>query len=178
MAEKTTIARPYAQALFEVARGKGELAATSKALGIAAIAAADPGFQALIGNPAIDRNRLGALLLDLCGAEAKPEFGNFINLLAANDRLRVLPEIAEQFETLRADEERTIEAEVISAAPLDDGQRNALAASLKQRLGREVSLRCAVDEGLIGGAVIRAGDLVIDGSITGQLSKLALTLSR
>ena len=90
----------------------------------------------------------------------------------------MLPEIAQGFEQLRADAERTLEATVVSASPLDDNERAALAQALKRRLDREVTLQCETDPRLIGGAVIRAGDLVIDGSVRGKLERLSLALAR
>lgn len=178
MAEKTTIARPYAQAMFESAKEKGDMAKVAEALQIAAVAVSDPALAAMIGNPEVADEKIVALLTDLCGDRASNEVGNFFKLLAEYDRLVILPEIADLFESYRAEEESTVEAEVISAAALSEAQKTDIAKGLKKRLGREVTLQCKVDESLIGGAIIRAGDLVIDGSITSQLNKLGQALSR
>ncbi|ALP54268.1 ATP synthase F0F1 subunit delta [Candidatus Tenderia electrophaga] len=178
MAEKTTIARPYAQAMFESAKEKGNMDQVAEALQIAAAAVSDPALAAMIGNPDVADDKIIALLIDLCGDRASTEVGNFFKLLAEYDRLAVLPEISALFERYRAEEERTIEAEVISASELNDAQKTDIASGLKKRLGRDVTLACRVDESLIGGAIIRAGDLVIDGSITSQLTKLGHALSR
>jgi len=102
----------------------------------------------------------------------------FLRVVADNGRLALLPEIAQLYAAQRAEAERKVQAEVVSAFPLDDAQRQALVEALKRRLGREVSLDVRVDESLIGGAIVRAGDLVIDGSVTGQLERLAHTLMR
>lgn len=178
MAEKTTIARPYAQAMFESAKEKGQMAKVSEALQISAAAVSDPALASMIGNPDVADDKIIALLIDLCGDRASKEVGNFIKLLAEFDRLTVLPEIADLFESYRAEEESTVEANVVSATELSDAQKTKIANSLKKRLGREVTLQCSVDASLVGGAIIRAGDLVIDGSITSQLNKLGHALSR
>lgn len=178
MAEKTTIARPYAQAMFDIARDKGDLAKAADALQIAAAAVSDPTLANMIGNPDVSIDKVTEILIGIAGDKATNEVSNFIKLLAEYDRLTVLPEISELFDGYRADLESTIEAEVTSATDLNDAQKNKIAAGLKKRLGREVTLQCKTDASLIGGAIIRAGDLVIDGSITAQLNKLGHALSR
>ncbi len=178
MAEKTTIARPYAHAMFEVARSKGDLGKVSEALAIAAAVAKDEAFASLIGAPNVSSEKLADLVISICDKKATPEVGNFLKLLAENDRLEVLPEISELFEEYKALEESTIEAEVVSARKLTAAQQKEIVSKLKARLGREVTLHNTIDESIIGGAIIRAGDLVIDGSITAQLEKLAVALSR
>jgi len=177
MAEKTTIARPYAQAMFDVACGKGDLAKISDALTIASAVAQDAAFSSLIGSPSTDSDKLAELVVGVIGDKATTEVSNFIKVLAENGRLDVLPEVSELFNQYKATEESTIEAEVISATKLTAAQQKQIASKLKQRLGREVTLQCTIDENIIGGAIISAGDLVIDGSITGQLEKLSLALS-
>ena len=178
MAEKTTIARPYALAMFESAKEKGQMAKVAEALQIAASAVSDPALASMIGTPGMEDEKIIALITDLCGDCASNEVGNFFKLLGEYNRLDVLPEIAGLFESYRAEEESTVDAEIISAAELSDAQKTNIAGGLKKRLGREVTLQCSIDESLIGGAIIRAGDLVIDGSITSQLNKLGQTLSR
>lgn len=178
MAEKTTIARPYALAIFESAKAKGQLAKVTEALRIAAAAVSDPALASLIGDPGVADDKITALLTDVCGDHASAEVGNFFKLLAEYNRLTILPEIADLFDSYRAEEERTVEAEVISAAELSEAQKTDIASGLKKRLGREITLQCSIDESLVGGAIIRAGDLVIDGSITSQLNKLGQALSR
>lgn len=178
MAEKTTIARPYAQAMFASAKEKGNTDKVGEALQIAAVAVTDPALAAMIGNPDVADDKIIALLTDLCGDRAGKELENFFRLLAEYDRLTFLPEISSLFDGYRAEEESTVEAEIISAIELNDAQKSDIVSGLKKRLGREVNLRCSVDESLIGGAIIRAGDLVIDGSITSQLNKLGHALSR
>jgi len=176
MAEKSTIARPYALAAFELAKEKNELAKWSEMLQFAALVASDATMKGYIGNPHVTRESLGNLFLGVC-AEVLNELGsNFIKVLIENRRLDVLPEIATLYEQHRAEAERTVEAEVISAFPLSKEQLNLLADKLKDRLGRSVNLVSKVDSNLLGGAIVRAGDLVIDGSVNGQMDKLAHTL--
>jgi F-type H+-transporting ATPase subunit delta len=176
MAEKSTVARPYALAAFELAREQGELAKWSEMLQFAAMVANDDAMQQYIGNPHVSREKLSKLFISI-SAEHLTELGkNFIKVLIDNQRLDVLPEIAMLYEHHRAEAERTIDAEVISAFPLSDAQQAMLVDKLKQRLGRDVKLTAKVDANLLGGAIVRAGDMVIDGSVNGQIDKLAQAL--
>ena len=177
MADKTTIARPYAQAMFDVACGKGDLAKTSDALTIASAIAQDAAFSSILDNPHTASDKLAELMIGVVGDKATKEVNNFIKVMAENRRLDVMPEVSELFKQYKATEESTVNAEVISATKLTAAQQKQIASKLKQRLGREVTLQCSIDENIIGGAIIRAGDLVIDGSITGQLEKLSQALS-
>jgi len=176
MAEKSTIARPYAYAAFELAQEQGDLAIWSHMLQFAAIVARDETMAQFIGNPHVAQDRLERLFIDICGDELNELGKNFLKVLIDNRRLDVLPEIAVLYEELRAEAERTIEAEVISAFPLSEAQQAELAAGLKKRLGRDVHLVAKVDANLLGGAIVRAGDLVIDGSVSGQIDKLATAM--
>lgn len=176
MAEKSTIARPYAVAAFGLAQEQDDLAKWSDMLGFAAIVIADEAMQDYINNPAVDQDKLSRLMIEVCSDQLNDMGKNFIKVLVANKRLGVLPEIAALYNQLRAEAEKTVEAEVISAFPLTDAQKDSLLAGLKKRLGREVNLVSKVDENLLGGAIVRAGDLVIDGSVSGQLGKLQTAL--
>lgn len=178
MAEKTTIARPYAEAVFELAQQRKELPRWSDMLQLAAAVAADARMSALVGNPNVGKDQLTKLFLGVCGDKLSNEGQNLIRVLVENDRLDVLTEIAALYESYRADAERTVEAQVISAFPMDEAQKQRIVAMLKKRLGREVTLSCETNKGLLGGAIIRAGDLVIDGSVTAQLNKLQVALAR
>ncbi len=178
MAEKTTIARPYAEAVFKLAQQQGKLKEWSEKLQLLAAISSDPGMSSLIGNPRISHERLGGLFAELCGEKLGEQGSKFIAVLIDNDRLGLLPEIAELYEQARADAEGVVTAEVVSALPLDEAQKKQIASSLKKRLGREVVLECEVDTRLLGGAVIRAGDLVIDGSAKGQIERLGHVLQR
>ena len=178
MAEKSTIARPYAQAAFDLAQQKSELKTWSDMLGMLSSVVSDEQMKNLFGNPQVGKEALVDLVLNVCGDKLNTEGQNFVRILADNKRLEVLPEIATMFEAHRAEAERTVEAEVISAFPLSDAQKDSLVSALKQKLGREVTLAVETDESLIGGAIVRAGDMVIDGSVTGHLDKLAQALVR
>lgn len=176
MADKSTIARPYALAAFELANEQKDLANWSDMLVFAAIVAADKTMQSYIGNPRVDQETLTRMMIEVCADQLNDMGQNFIKVLVANKRLDVLSEIVVLYNEFRADAEKTIDAEVISAFPLSDAQQNTLIKGLKKRLGREVNLVSKVDENLLGGAIVRAGDLVIDGSVSGQLDKLATEL--
>ena len=173
MAEKMTVARPYARAVFEIARDENALAGWSEFLARGSAAAADKRVQALIGNPAVSRTSLAELFIEICGDSAGRAGVNFLKLIAENGRMAWLPEIAAEYELLRAEAENVVDVQVTSAVELDPRQRESFAASLRKRLGREVRLHCDTDATLLGGAVIRAGDLVIDGSLFGRLERLA-----
>lgn len=176
MAEKTTIARPYAQAIFDIAKEQGALKEWSAMLDLAANVAADPTMQALIDSPRHTDAQVVELFLNVCGDKLSDVGKSMIRVLGENKRLDLLPEIAALYEIERAEAEKTIEAEVESATTLTDAQLAAISAALKARLGREVSFKCSINESLLGGAIIRAGDLVIDGSVVGKLTKLQSTL--
>jgi F-type H+-transporting ATPase subunit delta len=178
MAETTTIARPYAQAVFELAREQQRLAEWSGMLGFAASVAANEEMQRLLENPRLTRDEVIGLFLAVCEGQLDDNGKNLIRLLAENGRLPVLPEIAALYEQERARAEGILEAEVISAQELSGPQKAELSQALAKRLGREISLKCTLDASLLGGAVIRAGDMVIDGSAVGRLEKMHIELLR
>jgi F-type H+-transporting ATPase subunit delta len=171
MAEKATIARPYARAAFDHARAHGALAAWSGMLAAAAQVASDPRVASLLSSPQVRPARLVGLVAEAAAAQGPAR--NFLELLAENRRLGLLPEIAAQFETLRTEAEKVADVEVVSAMDLDAAQQARLEKALRARLGREVRLHTRTDASLIGGAVVRAGDLVMDGSLKGRLERLA-----
>jgi F-type H+-transporting ATPase subunit delta len=177
MADRATIARPYARAAFAHASEGKELATWSTMLGAAATAAVDPRVSRLIGNPQVTGEQLVELLADVSKGAAGQGGTNFLLALAENHRLALLPEIAEQFETLRAEVENVVDVEVIAAQEIAPAQQKKLAAALAKRLGREVRMHTKIDETLIGGAIVRAGDLVIDGSLKGRLARLGSALT-
>lgn len=178
MAEKTTLARPYAKAAFALAFETGKLQEWSNALAFAALTAEDPQMAALIRSPRVTNAQAAELFIELGGERFGAEVRNFIRALAENRRLELVPQIAELFEQYRAEAESTVEVQLISAAPISDAQRQKFVASLKGRLMRNVELKAETDPSLLGGAVIRAGDMVIDGSVRGRLSRLATALGR
>ena len=185
MADNNTIARPYARAAFELANEKGELDKWSEALTAAKDVLADGQVVRFLGRPALtDEQRLGFLtdLFKSAGGKASILAGgseqgnNFLKLLLEYGRVAVLPEIAEHFDALKANIENTVDVTVTSAAPMSAAQKKAVSAALTKRLGRTVRLETEIDETLIGGAVIRAGDVVIDGSLRSRLEGLSNAL--
>jgi F-type H+-transporting ATPase subunit delta len=143
-----------------------------------AVVASDALMQDMISNPAIESSKIVDVMAGVAGDNLNDTGKNFLNVLAENGRLNVLPEIAELYEQHRAEAEKTVEAEITSAFPLSDAQKQQLIDALKNRLGREISLVTKTDESIIGGAIVRAGDLVIDGSVSSQLDKLGNSLMR
>ena len=174
MSQALTLARPYARAAFAIARDTTALPAWSDALAFAARVAADPAVAALLGNPGLTQADATTLLAP-DGADAL--FGNFLGLLFENRRLSLLPEITGQFDELRFEAERVVKAKVTSAVALPAAELATIKAALAKRFGREVEVETAVDESLIGGAVIDAGDVVIDGSLKGKLGRLQAALA-
>jgi len=181
MAEKVTIARPYAKAAFEHARDHNAFAGWSATLEKAGAVVADPRVARLLGNPRVKPAELVGLISDVSGAEAggtlDEKMSNFLETLAQNRRLALLPEIAAGYELLRAEVENVADVHLTSAAALNDAQRERLLAALRKRLKREVRLHCDVDAGLVGGAIVRAGDFVIDGSLKARLERLATDIT-
>jgi F-type H+-transporting ATPase subunit delta len=178
MADTTTIARPYAKAAFEAAQAGGELKEWSDMLQLVSGITSNPEMQSFLDNPDVETSEKCQAVLDIGGDKLSDPGRNFIKLLGDNRRLSVVPEIAAVYEELRADAERIVEAQVVSARALTKEQEKKLQAALKKRLGREIVISCTVDESLLGGAVIRAGDLVIDGSATGKLRQLATAMGQ
>jgi F-type H+-transporting ATPase subunit delta len=173
MAERITIARPYAKAVFKLAHSQKRMPQWSEALAVAASVVADPRVAPLLNNPAVSADQLVGLVTEVGGAHLDEQARNFVATLAANRRLGYLPEIAARYEQLRADAERRVEVTVTSAVELSPAQKTHYADALAKRLGREVRLSCHTDPALLGGAVVRADDLVIDGSVRAGLGQLA-----
>ncbi len=177
MAERATIARPYAKAAFEYARAASAFAEWSQGLKLAADIVADPRVAPLTKSPQWTAADLVSLITDVAGANLNAGMQNFVRVLAENHRLLLLPEIAAHYEVLRSAVENTIDVEVVLAVPLDAAQAEKLKQALSTRLKRQVRMRTSVDATLLGGAVVRAGDLVIDGSLKGRLARLATELT-
>ncbi|AKS40534.1 F0F1 ATP synthase subunit delta [Wenzhouxiangella marina] len=178
MLNRTTLARPYARAVFEVARDAGRLAEWSNSLSFAAAVASSPDIQQFSGDPRVGREQLLALIMDLGGDRFDESMANFLKVLMNYDRLELLPEIAAQYEFYRREAEARLKVQVSSAMPMSDEESDRLVERLKARFGRDIDLQVDVDESLIGGAVIRAGDQVIDGSVRGRLEQLGRQLAR
>ncbi len=187
MADNNTVARPYAEAVFEVARENNALDELSASLHAAAELLADGQVVTFLGQPSLtDEQRLEflqGLFANAVGegsvfAGGSQHGTNFLKLLLENGRVVALPEISAQFEALKAKVENSIDAVITAAAPLSDAQEKAIASSLSEKLGRDVRVSTQIDENLIGGAVIRAGDVVIDGSLRARLEGLANALTK
>jgi len=176
MAEKSTLARPYAQAIFNLALANNDLKAWSDKLALINEVAGNKTMTKLIENPEVDDDVIISLFQDICKDRLDEQGVNFLKVAAENARLDIIPEITEEFELLRADEEGTIEAQVISAFAVNATQKNSIAAALKEKLGREVTITTKTDKSLLGGVIIRAGDMVIDGSVKAQLDKITHSL--
>jgi len=179
MADQTTIARPYAKALFDVANAENKLAPWSHALSSAAAVLADANAKRVLANPALDQAKradfVRAVSVGLDGADVfeTAQGKALLALLAENDRLALLPEIAVQFDALKAQAENKVKAKLISATAVEASVAERVKQALKKRLGREVELELAVDPTLIGGAIVQAEDMVIDGSVRTRLEQLA-----
>ena len=185
MADKNTIARPYARAAFRVAQENDALDELSRSLGIAGELMGDGQVEAFLADPALSDSERLEFLTELLGKAAgkdsvfagSSEHGtNFLKLLLEYGRIGVLPEISERFDALKAEVENTVDVTVTSATPLSDAQTKEIEKALKSRLGRDINLSTEVNEDLIGGAIIRAGDVVIDGSVRARLEGLSNAL--
>jgi F-type H+-transporting ATPase subunit delta len=177
MADAKTIARPYAEAAFALAREQKALAAWSGMLALAAAVAGDAQVRRLAADPRVSHEQLLGLLLGVCGDRLSREGQNFLRMLVENRRLAVLPEIVTVFEELKNAAEARVEAQVQSAFPLSPEQVKSLEQGLARKLAREVRVTVTVEPALIGGTVVRAGDLVIDASVRGRLEQMAATLN-
>ena len=177
MADRLTIARPYARAAFEEAQAQRRLAAWSEALGVAARVVRDPRVAALLDNPRITPEQLARLVTGIAAGELGHTGANFLGTLAASHRLGFLPEIAALFDTLKDQALGVADVTVTSAAALDEAHRRKLTAALEKRLQRSVRLHCNTEPALIGGALLRSGDLVIDGSLRTRLERIAYELT-
>ena len=170
------LARPYARAVFELAKDKEQLQSWSDMLALMAAVVSNDSMRSLLDNPRLSRSDAGALVIRTCGEDIEEGATSLLNMLAENGRLNQLPMIAALYNQFRDDAEGLLEAEVISAEALSEEQKAAIASALKRRLGRDIQLNCSVNKDLVGGAVIHAGDLVIDGSAVEHLRQLSSAL--
>ena len=173
MAELSTLARPYARAAFEVALQDNALDSWSSMLGMSAAVAAQDAVRAMLTDPSLSTERVAGAFIEILGESLEAKGQNFIRLLAENKRLVLLPEISGLFDTLKANQEKSVDVEITTAFEVSSEISDKLAKDLQDRLQREIRLATSVDATLIGGAVIRAGDTVIDSSVRGKLKKLA-----
>lgn len=177
MSSLTTLARPYAKAAFEAARGAGRLGDWAAALEAAAAAVSVPAMADWLASPALEPERAVAMVLEAAGADEQADFRRFLEVLSENERLPLLPDVFELFAVLRQAAENRLEVRVVSAVALDEDQAERMSAALARRFERTIALRNEVDAGLLGGAVIYAGDEVIDGSVFGRLRRLQGSLA-
>ncbi len=178
MAELATLARPYAKAVFDLAKSEQALDRWSRMLAIITQVAEQEKVRQLLDAPDLSAEQKAQRLIELCGEALSDRAKALIHLLARNKRLNALGEIQEQFEARKAEAERVLEVEVISAYELSEAQSNALREALQRKFDREISLTGRTDPHLLGGAIIRAGDTVIDGTVRGRLDKLAEAMQR
>ncbi|MCG9768365.1 F0F1 ATP synthase subunit delta [Pseudoalteromonas piscicida] len=175
MSELTTIARPYAKAAFELAVEKGTVEAWNEMLFFAGQVTSDEQVQALLGSIATESQQ-SEIIIKLCAEQLNGQGQNLIKLMAENERLAAIPAVAELFAELKADYDKEIEVDVVSATVLADDTQAKLVAALEKRFARKVKLNCSIDEAIVSGLVIKAGDTVIDGSVRGKLDRLATSL--
>ncbi len=178
MSELTTAARPYANAVYQHAAQSSGLAAWGDALALMALVSTDAAIVQKLASPQLSKARKGELLLAVIGDKLDQQQKNLIMLMAENNRLVLLPTVAELYEQYRAEAEGHIVAEITSAFPLSDEQQASIASALKNKMGRDVTITTSTDKSLIGGVVIKAGDTIIDGSMKARLAALASTLNR
>ncbi|MEN9508375.1 MAG: hypothetical protein RLZZ621_938 [Gemmatimonadota bacterium] len=178
MAEIATLARPYAKAVFELAKSQARLGPWGDMLALLAAVASQPLVEQLLESPDMPEPDKARRLAALCADSLDDRGRALVDLLARNKRLGLIGEINAQFEELKAQEERVLDVEVVSAFPLTDAQSALLRDALARRYAREVNMTSRVDPALVGGAIIRAGDTVVDGSLRGRLARLAETLQR
>lgn len=177
MAELTTLARPYAKAAFEVASNDNALGEWSTMLATAAAVTAQDAVSTVLSSPALDAEKVSQVFIDVCGEELNAKGQDLVRLLAENKRITLLPEISGLFEILKANQEQSVDVEITTAFEISSDISEKLANALKARLNREIKLATSVDPALLGGALIRAGDTVIDSSVRGKLSKLAESMN-
>lgn len=177
MSESQTLARPYAEAVLDLAKSANSFDEWSKDLEFLSKVAQDKSIVELVSNPSLGKTTLSDILLDICGDKISQEGKNLLRLLIDNQRLMVLPELAVQYEKLRAQHQQYVNVEITSAFFVVEEQKQEIESTLKQRLGKAVNITTRVDTDLIGGWVIRAGDEVIDISLQGRLAQLAAELN-
>jgi len=178
MAEIATVARPYAQAAFRLARDNNALAAWAEQLDLAAAVVRDQEMALLLGSPRLSPDQKADLIIEIGGDGLDASGANLVRLLVNNRRISLLPEIAAQYRKLRAEVERTVEARLVTAHAVDESVTEQIRDALAKRLDRNVRLDTELDESLIGGAIVKADDTVIDGSVRGKLARLAGAMSR
>lgn len=177
MAELTTLARPYAKGAFKYALDADELSGWGIQLALLAAVIGNDKLARLISSPALTTTEQAKVLTDVCGDELSQPVKHFVELLAENKRLRLLPEIGQLFDALKTQHEQAVDVELITAMELDNTVEEKLARALADKLARKVNVKTLVDDRLMAGVIIKAGDMVIDGSMRGRLEKLAKAMN-
>lgn len=177
MAELTTLARPYAKAAFEQAKSEKDLSSWSKALALVAMVSVESKVKVLFSSPNLTSEEKSAAFIGFCKEELSETQQNFLRILSENNRLDLLVQVYELFELYKSNQEKSVDVEIHSAFEVSSEIEEKLAKSLSKKLDRVVSLKTTIDKSLIGGALIRAGDTVIDGSVRGRLASLAESLN-
>lgn len=178
MAELATLARPYANAVFEVAKEEDRLDLWSRTLAVLVRALEEPEVQPLIASPIHSPAKKAITLTDILGDQLTESMRRFVHVLAENRRLELLPEIREGFEVKLEEEQRTLTVEITTAVDLTDEEKKRFTDTLQQRFQRDISLANEIDPQVLGGALIRAGDTVLDGTVRGKLEKLRNQMQR
>lgn len=178
MSEFTTAARPYANAVYDIAHETGTLGSWGDALANLAALMSDSQMSRLLDNPELGRAEKSELIIKVLGDNLTEQQQSLVRLMAQNSRLKLMPAVREQFEVARAKAENKVDAELVSAFELSAEQTGELVNILKNKLGCEITLTTSIDESLIGGVIIKAGDTIIDASMKSQLESLALSLAR
>lgn len=177
MSEVTTVARPYAKAIFEMALERNALQEWSNTLGFLALLVNDAGMKPILKNPLLSKEEIGSIFVSIGADRLNKEAKNLIEILAAKKRLQILPAIASLYEQFVAERNKIIDVKVVSAYPIDSARIKRLQKALENNLNKQVIMQCAVDDKLLGGAIIYAGDQVIDGSLRSKLKRLSERLS-
>jgi len=176
MSELSTLARPYAEAVFKIAVESKSASDWSEMLGFLSAVMQDKEMLAIVANPKVSQEQLTTLILDICQDQLKEQGINFVKLLVQNDRLILAPQISELFEAYKAEHEGYVDVEITSAYALTKDEQKKFVSTLKKQLGKDVQITTSIDKSLIGGFIAKAGDKVIDGSVKGQLQQLAKKL--
>lgn len=176
MAEAITIARPYAEAVFKSAQAKNTVKAWSEMLQYAAAVSNEAQVTALIGNPSVSAKQLAEIFLTICKNKLNDEGRSLVMLMAENGRLDVLPQVSQLFEQLKSQYEGILDANIVSAFAMNDGQLKKLIANLEQKFKHKINARVSIDPELIGGVKVEIGDEILDTSVRGKLEAMAVAL--
>lgn len=180
MEERTTVARPYAEAAYQQAKLEGQVEAWANAVELLSVIVQEPTVSERLDHPHVSRDQMSDLVLSV-GADVDASVfsatrESFVKVLLEGNRLGYAPEIFDLFHQLKAADENTLDVEVVSAYPLDSAAQETIATAVKEKMGREVQMTTTVDESLFGGVVVRAGDQVIDLSLRGKMNQLSSQL--